>query len=217
MKRNDYVRPAPDTRADHELAIAIARLERSEGGPAADGHRSAAAAQPLGQPGHMRVPSGGGAPGHMRVPSGGEAPPGHMRRPSAGQVDPSRLAPPLLPASAAKGGYKGSHAATAPPLQHGYSMQGEAPRRDGPAAAVHAVTLRGRSGFEAAIQNLNRAGAGAGRLGYSYLTPYADKQSRLHMPYEHSRICLCRRRRASCRPAREPAAGALAHRQRAPL
>jgi hypothetical protein len=158
MKRNEFVRPAPDTRADQELAIAIARLERSEGGPAANAHRSVAAKQPAGQAGHMRVPSGGQA-GHVRVPSNGQ--PGHMRVPSnGGAVDPKLRAPPL-PASAAKGGYKiHSHAATAPPLQHGYSMLGEALAQHGPAAG-HNEAFGESTSLEAIFQRLNTASAGA--------------------------------------------------------
>ena len=169
MKRNEFVRPAPDTRADQELAIAIARLERTEGGPAADAHRSVAAKQPAGQAGHMRVPSGGpggrvrvpsgGPAGHVRVPSNGQ--PGHMRvHSNASTVDPKLRAPPL-PASAAKGGYKlHSHAATAPPLQHGYSMLGEAPAQHGPAAGRDEAFGESTS-IEAIFQRLNSASAGA--------------------------------------------------------
>ena len=158
MKRNEFVRPAPDTRADQELAIAIARLERTEGGPAADAHRSVAAKQPAGQAGHMRVPSGGQG-GHVRVPSNGQ--PGHMRvHSNGGTVDP-KLRAPALPASAAKGGYKlHSHAATAPPLQHGYSMLGEAPAQHGPAAGQDEAFGESFS-IESIFQRLNSASAGA--------------------------------------------------------
>jgi hypothetical protein len=183
MQRNEFVRPAPDTRADQELAIAIARLERSEGGPAANAHRSVAAKQPAGQAGHMRVPSGGPA-GHVRVPSNGQ--PGHMRVHSNGStIDPKLRAPPL-PASAAKGGYKlHSHAATAPPLQHGYSMLGEAPAKLGPAAGQDEAS-GGATSLEAIFQRLNSASAGT--LGHS-VRPASASPIPAHQYEAHMLMC----------------------------
>ncbi len=173
MKSNQFVTPvAPDSRADHELAIALARLEHQQrsGAPAVTISRAqATAAQPAGRPVALRVP-GGNQPTAAPSSSSGSQYDGF--RPAGGhgglpQRPPAEAAPPLHyvgRASAAappmgyqngqgyhNGHYQSGHRSAAPrgaPCAH--SMQGEVHGNDAAAPPPAAIS--------AAIENLTMAG-----------------------------------------------------------